>query len=193
MRNRYIITEENAKEIKEYRKKIKDKKKDRRMYAVQLVGEGMKYQMIAEKLDCKVQQVGVWVKKYAEHGIEGLNPKLGGRRHENMTLEEEKDFLEQFGEIAEAGQIVEVSEIKKAYDKLIGHETGHGQIYNVLHRHGWRKTKPRSRHPKKASEELVQKRISSVGAVPSCQGVQICLRSCRTFNRRKFLPHHALL
>ena len=31
MRNRYIITEENAKEIKEYRKKIKDKKKDRRM------------------------------------------------------------------------------------------------------------------------------------------------------------------
>ena len=155
MRNRYIITEENAKEIKEYRKKIKDKKKDRRMYAVQLVGEGMKYRMVAEKLDCKVQQVGVWVKKYAEHGIEGLNPKLGGRRHENMTLEEEKDFLEQFGEIAEAGQIVEVSEIKKAYDKLIGHETGHGQIYNVLHRHGWRKTKPRSRHPKKASEEAI--------------------------------------
>ena len=80
MRNRYIITEENAKEIKEYRKKIKDKKKDRRMYAVQLVGEGMKYQMIAEKLDCKVQQVGVWVKKYAEHGIEGLNRKLEGRK-----------------------------------------------------------------------------------------------------------------
>lgn len=155
MRNRYIITEENAKEIKEYRKKIKDKKKDRRMYAVQLVGEGMKYQMIAEKLDCKVQQVGVWVKKYAEQGIEGLNPKLGGRHHENMTLEEEKEFLEQFGEIAEAGKIVEVSEIKKAYDKLIGHETGHGQIYNVLHRHGWRKTKPRSRHPKKASAEAI--------------------------------------
>ena len=66
-----------------------------------------------------------------------------------------RHFLEQFGEIAEAGKIVEVSEIKKAYDKLIGHETGHGQIYNVLHRHGWRKTKPRSRHPKKASEEAI--------------------------------------
>ena len=113
MRNRYIITEENAKEIKEYRKKIKDKKKDRRMYAVQLVGEGMKYQMIAEKLDCKVQQVGVWVKKYAEQGIEGLNPKLGGRHHENMTLEEEKEFLEQFGEIAEAGKIVEGTDIQR--------------------------------------------------------------------------------
>ena len=31
MRNRYITTEENAKEIKEYKKKIKDKKKDRRI------------------------------------------------------------------------------------------------------------------------------------------------------------------
>ncbi|MBR4040361.1 MAG: winged helix-turn-helix domain-containing protein [Clostridia bacterium] len=30
------------------------------------------------------------------------------------------------------------------------------QIYYVLHRHGWRKIMPRSRHPKKASEEAIE-------------------------------------
>ena len=124
MRNKYTITEENAKEIKVYRKQIKDKMTDRRMYAVQLVGEGMTYQAIADKLDCKVQQVGLWVKNFATKGIEGLNPKRGGRYRENMTLEEEAKFLEQFKKRADAGQIVEVSEIKKAYDEIIGHVSG---------------------------------------------------------------------
>lgn len=68
MRKKYIVTSDNAKEIKEYRKQIKNKITDRRMYAVQLVGEGLKYREIAEKLDCKVQQIGVWVKRYAELG-----------------------------------------------------------------------------------------------------------------------------
>ncbi|MCI8758540.1 MAG: winged helix-turn-helix domain-containing protein [Oscillospiraceae bacterium] len=29
------------------------------------------------------------------------------------------------------------------------------QIYCVLHRHGWRKVMPRSKHPKKASEDEI--------------------------------------
>ncbi|MDE7249890.1 MAG: winged helix-turn-helix domain-containing protein, partial [Lachnospiraceae bacterium] len=29
-------------------------------------------------------------------------------------------------------------------------------IYCVLKRHGWRKVMPRSRHPKKASEEVIE-------------------------------------
>ncbi len=51
MRNEYKITLKNAEEIKEYRKQVKDKMTDRRMYAVQLVGEGEKYKAVAEKLD----------------------------------------------------------------------------------------------------------------------------------------------
>ncbi len=155
MRNEYTITPENAKEIKEYRKQVKDKMTDWRMYAVQLVGEGMKYQAVAEKLDCRLQQIGLWVMKFAKKGIEGLDLKVGGRHRENMTFEEESEFLEQFRERAEASQVVEVSEIKKAYDKIIGHVSGRGQIYYVLHRHVWRKIKPRSRHPKKASSEAI--------------------------------------
>jgi len=37
----------------------------------------------------------------------------------------------------------------------VGHRISSGQIYRVLHRHDWRKVMPRSRHPKKASEEVI--------------------------------------
>ncbi len=58
--------------------------------------EGYKYHEIGEKLDCKEQQAGRQVKLYAEGEIERLNPKVGGRRHQNMTFEEKSIFLKQF-------------------------------------------------------------------------------------------------
>ena len=73
-----------------------------------------------------------------------------------MSYEEETALLEPFRKKAEAGQIVEVSEMNKAYQEAVGHSIGTGQIYHVLHRHGWRKVMPRSKHPKKASEEDIE-------------------------------------
>ena len=49
----------------------------------------------------------------------------------------------------------EVSEIKARYEEAVGNSIGGSQIYYVLKRHGWRKVMPRSRHPKKASEEVI--------------------------------------
>ena len=42
MRKKYEISKGNAAEIKEYRQKVKDKYVDRRLYALQLLGEGEK-------------------------------------------------------------------------------------------------------------------------------------------------------
>lgn len=42
-----------------------------------------------------------------------------------------------------------------AYEERVGHSIGSSQIYRVLERHGWRKVMPRSKHPKKASEEVI--------------------------------------
>lgn len=81
---------------------------------------------------------------------------MGGRIRENMSFEEEEILLEQFKAKAEKGQLVETGEIKEAYDKAIGHKSGSGQIYRVLHRHGWRKVMPRSKHPQKASDEAIE-------------------------------------
>ena len=73
-----------------------------------------------------------------------------------MSYEQESKLLEQFAEKIEKGQIIEVSEIKEAYEKILGHKTDPKQIYNVLHHHNWRNIKPRSKHPKKASEEAIE-------------------------------------
>ena len=52
--------------------------------------------------------------------------------------------------------MVEVSEIKASYERAVGHTIGGSQIYYVLHRNGWRKVMPRSQHPKKADEEVIE-------------------------------------
>ena len=157
---KYVITKENAEEIAEYRKGVKDKYTDRRMYAVQLVGEGKKVSDICKKLDCDKRQISDWRKSYCTKGIKGLDPDLGGRRHENMTFEEEAAFIAQFKEKADKGLIVRVSEIKAAYEKLTHTTKSKGHIYKILKRHGWRKVKPRGKHPKAASKEVQETRLS---------------------------------
>ena len=73
-----------------------------------------------------------------------------------MSEEAEAELVKPFQEKAEKGQIVETSKIKEEYEKRVGHKIGSGQIYRVLDRQGWRKVMPRSRHPKKGSEEEIE-------------------------------------
>lgn len=74
-------------------------------------------------------------------------PLRGGRRRENMNLEEEKAFLEPFFDKAKEGGILVVSEIKNALDQRLGRNVALASAYNLLHRHDWRKLAPDKRHP----------------------------------------------
>ena len=164
----YQISAEEAAEIAKRRKKVKSKLADKRLHAVQLRGEGMKNPEIAEKLDTSAKVVNHWVSAYAKGGIEALLDKKRGGNRRNMTFAEEEALLEPFKKQAEAGQIVEVSAIERAYAEKVGHSIGSGQIYRVLARHGWRKVMPRSKHPKQASEEeqaLAKNKILCGGGV----------------------------
>lgn len=150
------INEDQTQEIIRARKATSDKRVDKRLWAVQLRGEGMKNPKIAEKLDTSEKVVSHWVAAYNKGGIEALlGGKFGGNRR-NISYEEEAEFLAEFKEKANKGQLVETSEIAQAYEKRVGHSIGSGQIYRVLHRHGWRKVMPRSKHPKKASDEAIE-------------------------------------
>ena len=73
--------------------------------------------------------------------------KPGGRRRENMSREEEAEFLAPFFEKAKVGGILIVSEIKQALDARLGRKVALASAYNLLHRHGWRKLAPDKRHP----------------------------------------------
>lgn len=74
-------------------------------------------------------------------------PTPGGRKRENMSLAEEREFLAPFLDSAAAGGVLVVSQIKAALDKRLGREVALASAYNLLHRHNWRKLAPDKRHP----------------------------------------------
>ena len=94
--------------------------------------------------------------KYREGGLKAITENHYGGNRRNMSFEEEDALLEPFRQKASQGQVIEVTEIKAAYEAAVGHTIGGSQIYYVLRRHGWRKIMPRSRHPKKASDEAIE-------------------------------------
>jgi hypothetical protein len=58
---------------------------------------------------------------YDHGGIKALKPKPnGGRKHENMTLAEEKALLARFAKAAGAGEMLNIHDLKAAYEKRSG-------------------------------------------------------------------------
>ena len=151
----YTIKAEQAAEIAAIRKTVKNKKVDKRLHAVQLRGEGMKNPEIAVKLDTVTRVVSQWVSDYCRNGIDALLGRKQSGNRRNMSLAEEQAFLSAYKEQAQQGNIIEVAEMKRAYEEKVGHRISSGQIYRVLARQGWRKVMPRSKHPNKASDEEI--------------------------------------
>jgi len=156
MKPRYMLTEKQRKELERARRINKDKNVERRLKALLMRAEGRSCNEVAKATDYHPTYVSNLVSIYCRLGLAAIveNHYPGNRR--NMSLEEEAAFLETYKQQAEQGQIIEVSVIKKAYEEKVGHTIGGGQIYYVLRRHGWRKVMPRSKHPNKASEEVME-------------------------------------
>lgn len=72
----------------------------------------------------------------------------GGRHHQHLSPEEEAQVLAPFVARANAGGMLKVAEIQKAYEQRIGRSVAASTVYRLLERHGWRKVVPRPRHPK---------------------------------------------
>jgi Winged helix-turn helix len=54
-----------------------------------------------------------------------------------------------FVRAAGAGEMLNIHDLKAAYEQAIGHPTSNSTVYNFLDRHGWRKLMPRPFHPKR--------------------------------------------
>lgn len=164
MRPKLKFTDEQMLEIQTAKAKNRDKTIDKRLTALEYIGNGTDRAEIAKITGFSISYIPKLAAKYRKGGIDAIveNHYHGNRR--NLSIAEEQALLRPFQERAEAGQMVDVREIKAAYDKAIGHETGHGQIYFLLKRHNWRKIKPRSKHPKKADEETIaaSKKLTNV-------------------------------
>ena len=153
---KYRFSEEDIAAIKEARRKNKDKNVDRRLKALELRASGHTSKEIAEATAYNTWYISKLAAKYHTGGIEAITGNHYGGNHRLMSYEEEERFLSQFIDEADGGHITDVKAIKAAYEEKVGHETGHGQIYFLLHRHGWSKKLPRSKHPKSANPEAVE-------------------------------------
>ena len=153
---KYQFSAEDYEIIKDARSKNRDKQLDRRLQVLELRCEGMTQNKIAEKTGFHRSHISNLIKKYFEEGLSSISEKhyFGNRR--NMSYNEEEAILAPFKELAEKGELVEISAIKTAYQSKVDHIIGENQIYCVLRRHGWRKVMPRSKHPNKASDEVIE-------------------------------------
>jgi transposase len=153
---KYTFSDEEKQEIKKAREKNRDKNVEKRLEALALRAEGKRNKEISEKTGFHTQYITVLVSRYKSNGLLSIteNHYHGNRR--NLSYEEEEAVLEPFRQAAKSGKMVSVRDIEAAYREAVGHSIGTGQIYYVLHRHGWRKIMPRSRHPKKAGEEVIE-------------------------------------
>lgn len=106
-------------------------------------------EMVAKRTGLTLGTVRNVHSRWRKEGIAALELKpRGGRHHEYLTFEEERSWLfERFSEDSIVGGILEVGRIHRAYEEKIGRKVWKATVYDLLHRHGWRKVAPRPHHP----------------------------------------------
>ena len=104
---------------------------------------------IAQLLGWSTATVHVLHSRWAKEGetIFDVRPR-GGRRHQHLTAEQERQLLAPFVQRAADGGMLTVSELQQAYRERVGKDVARSTVYRLLQRHGWRKVVPRPRHPK---------------------------------------------
>lgn len=104
---------------------------------------------IAQLLGWSTATVHVMHSRWAKEGESIFDVRArGGRHHQYLTPEQERELLAPFVEHAQAGGMLTVTEVQRAYQERCGKEVARSTIYRLLERHGWRKVVPRPRHPK---------------------------------------------
>ena len=152
----YVFSKEEITAIEKVRKENKNKRAEARLKALELRAKGATAKEVSEATGFHPASVTRLVAKYRDYGLEAISGNHYGGNRRNMSVEEEAAILAPFRKRAEKGEMIEVKEIEAAYQAAVDHPISVSQIYFVLHRHGWRKVMPRSRHPKKASDEMIE-------------------------------------
>lgn len=154
MRKARPIAKETKDYLEERLKKAKTKGEYQRIQCLWLRAEmNFNALTIAKILGWRASSVrNLWSRFFTLGEAVLLGKGKGGRKRQNLGLEEEKQLLSYFHKKAASGGVIIVTEIKLEYEKIVGREVPYSTIYRMLARHGWRKISPRPRHPKSDKE-----------------------------------------
>jgi transposase len=94
---------------------------------------------IARTVGVSLTTVHRVISAYNQGGVAAIEtPGKGGRRHQYLTLEQERAFLQPFVARAAQGEVATATEIHHAFEERVGHLVDDSSIYRLLNRHGWR-------------------------------------------------------
>ena len=155
MRPPKSFPEGTAERMKVLLKGSKTLDEHRRIQAVLMRASGTSSpKTIAEVTGLSFNTVRIIHSRFLREGESFLVDRAGrgGRRRVLLSEEKRAKLLDGFREKAAAGGVVEVSAIRRAYEKAAGHPVALTSVYRLLAAEGWRKIVPRPSHPKKNPE-----------------------------------------
>lgn len=145
----------------------------KRLIALKLtIVDGLSSEAAGKHAGLHTTSVNRNIRMYRHEGIEAIIGKRHDHGNRYMSVEEEAEFLLTFRKRGESGQVIEVSEIHRAYQEAVGHRVTRNAIYYMLNKHKWRKVMPRSRHPKKASETAIEAYKKNHAGHPNAENMQ---------------------
>lgn len=156
-KRKYEFSNEEVEKIVEARKQCNDNRINKQLRVLFLYSQNATCEEILEKTEYKtLKSIYLILDNYIAHGLEFFFRKKYKGNHRNMSIEEEKAFIDGFKERAFKGELITANDIKQAYIEKVGHSIGSGHIYYILAKHEWRKVIPRKKHPKCAKPEVIE-------------------------------------
>lgn len=117
---------------------------------------------IARTVGVSLTTVHRVIATYKQGGVKAIEtPGKGGRRHQYLTREQERAFLEPFVARAARGDVATRTEIQRAFEEMIKQRVSPTTISRLLKRHGWRRCGARGRpDPICQSAPVQQERVA---------------------------------
>lgn len=144
-----------AEEVQHHMNTTKNAKEYRRWQVLYMTRiQKIKVTHVAKSIAISRTAIYDILKRFDLHGSDGMATKpTGGRLDSYMSLEEEKDLMEAFVKSGTDGMLITAKNVKQAAEEKLRMPVSIYYAYDLLHRNGWRKIKPRPKHPKSSKEE----------------------------------------
>ena len=154
MRSTTLVNHLDQDEIRKRMVTSKQRGQYQRWQSIFLTSKGLQADIIAEYVGTTKGTVHQWVYQYNHDGPDGFTLLgRGGRRFGLLSLEEEAALLDSIRPRAERGRIVNAFAIKEHVEERLAKKVSKDYLYDLLHRHKWRKVMPRPQHPKADKEK----------------------------------------
>lgn len=152
------LTVEQLKERMQKEGKVHCFKRWQILHAV-ATNKGLRAQQVALLLGTSLHVVRRTVQRYNQKGAAAIEENTWGGRREGrclLSFEQEAHLLKSWEATALEGGVLVAKQLREAVETKVGQPVSDDYLWDLLHRHGWRKKAPRPEHPK--AGEVKEKR-----------------------------------